>query len=486
MHRLLLSAVVAGLCVHALAQAEAPFDAAQAGDVRAVSKWLRDPGCNLAERDSEGRTALHRAVMGGRTQVLKLLLGNGAAQIVNMRDNGGRTAIHYAETPCAKLLVAAVADLAARDSDGRYVLHSTPSAETASLALKYGVKPDVRDYRGLTPLHTTRSAAVAGVLLSAGLAPDIRGGAGLTALHTTTSAEVAVALLKHTKPGVTDDTGATPLHTTPSAAVAAVLLASGADVAATDREGRLPLHTTPSAEVAGELLRRGAQLAATDRLGRTPLHCQAAAGHDAVVTALLDAKADLGAVDAAGATALHLAAAGGHVSTVRILLDAGADPATADADGATSLHMAASHGHPRVVELLIERKAGLDAATKSGDTPLAVARDAGSAGALLAAGAAVTTKREDGLTALHLAAQAGCPCVVEALVAGQVDPNVRDRAGRTPLHHALLSGHLYVARLLLARGAAIEAADGQGTRCLDLVSNETRVYLADLLPRRID
>lgn len=45
---------------------------------------------------------------------------------------------------------------------------------------------------------------------------------------------------------------------------------------------------------------------------------------------------------------------------------------------------------------------------------------------------------------------------------GEVDVNARDKAGRTPLHHAAMRGNRETAEVLLSNGALVNARDGDG------------------------
>jgi ankyrin repeat protein len=75
---------------------------------------------------------------------------------------------------------------------------------------------------------------------------------------------------------------------------------------------------------------------------------------------------------------LHSAAAhrdqDGSLALVRLLLDGGADPNVAQAGGWTPLHQAAAHGRKEVAEALVAHGASLTAKSDDGRTPLEMAR----------------------------------------------------------------------------------------------------------------
>ncbi len=69
-------------------------------------------------------------------------------------------------------------------------------------------------------------------------------------------------------------------------------------------------------------------------------------------------------------TPLHEAAAQGHKEVAELLIAKGADVNVKDDDGSTPLHKAAGLGRKEIVELLIAEDADLNAKTYSGQTPL--------------------------------------------------------------------------------------------------------------------
>ena len=94
----------------------------------------------------------------------------------------------------------------------------------------------------------------------------------------------------------------------------------------------------------------------------------------------------------------------------------------------------------------------------------------------LAAGTKADTKRKDGNTPLHTAAQFGHKEVAELLIAKGADVNAAVD-GITPLHFAVARGHKEVAELLIAKGADVNAKNDGGETPLDGADGE----IADLL-----
>lgn len=70
---------------------------------------------------------------------------------------------------------------------------------------------------------------------------------------------------------------------------------------------------------------------------------------------------------------------------------------------------------------------------------------------------------------------------VEMLLNQGVDPNVRDRAGRTALMYAALDGDLPMAELLIRSGVDVNAQDRAGYSALHFAAQEYRAAAAELL-----
>jgi len=148
------------------------------------------------------------------------------------------------------------------------------------------------------------------------------------------------------------------------------------------------------------------------------------------------------------------AAAVGDLGRVRVLIDA--DPALARAytrDGFHPLGLAAFFGHTEVVRFLIAAGAEVSAPSRNRMHVTALhsalaGPDRESALALIAAGADVNARQQDGFTALHEAAQNGDREMVETLLAAGADPSPVTGGGDRAADVARTHGHPEIARLL--------------------------------------
>ena len=181
------------------------------------------------------------------------------------------------------------------------------------------------------------------------------------------------------------------------------------------------------------LLANGADPNSADpRGGSTPLMHSATVGSIEAMTLLVDRKANVNAVNDAGLTALMMAVT--DIDKVRLLLDRGADVNAASKRGRTALMLAAA-----------------------GDNSAAIVR------LLMARGA--NAKAVDAMkgTALHQAAQGGDIDTIRMMVDAGLGVNDANFAGFTPLMGAAFTGSVAAAKLLIAKGANVNAVSGDGS-----------------------
>jgi ankyrin repeat protein len=352
---------------------------------------------DIAAKDDGGKTALHWAVENGHKNVAQLLSKNVAN--VDMKDRNEWTALHIAAAKghegLAELLLIKGAEIGAVTNHGQTALHLAAGnghTELVALLLNYGTVVDMKtnllQYTALHLAARNGHKEVVRILLDGGADVSKKTGvigeymAEYTALHLAAMhghTEVVKLLLdRSSNPAVTDKMGATPLHKAAEnghRGVTSLLLDEGADVVAEDQRGESPLHKAAKnghAAVASLLMDENANIAAKDTNGATALH-YAAANRDDAVSQLLIEKwiADVAAEDNDGKTPLHYAARSAAEVVARLLIEqGGADVAAMDNDGKTALHDAAARGHQNVVQLLVDKGVNVHAEDKSGKTAL--------------------------------------------------------------------------------------------------------------------
>jgi ankyrin repeat protein len=198
------------------------------------------------------------------------------------------------------------------------------------------------------------------------------------------------------------------------------------------------------------LVEREADIHATAELGRTALHWAAEAGHEEVVGLLLShgAEASIMVRDEYGSCALTWAAAGGHLGVVKMLLPhiKGQGLDEADYERKAALLIAANRGHEEVVAFLLSQGATADIKDHMGWTPCMHAAAFGNLAMVKMLVAhmgeqGLDAQDEEGMTALHCAAQGPYEGVVRTLLLAGADRTITDGDGRTPLASASEHGH---------------------------------------------
>lgn len=211
--------------------------------------------------------------------------------------------------------------------------------------------------------------------------------------------------------------------------------------------------------------------------GSTLLHWAAELSLPTVTQALIDAKVNVNSIDNLGFTPLMFAVANirankwERANTVRILLHAGASINHQENKGGTALHIALECNLIDIAKLLLERGADVNKATQKGHRPLLIAAVYGNAATialLLAHGALIDQQDDAGNSALHAAIASpensstkklGRIDVFSALLAAGADVNLKSNDGVTPLHEAARSGNSFIIQALLKAGAAVNEKD---------------------------
>ena len=202
------------------------------------------------------------------------------------------------------------------------------------------------------------------------------------------------------------------------------------------------------------ILKHGGDATVRDTDGNTPLHHAAGAIGVEMVCApstrlLVQHDAPVNQANQDGNTALHLAAKGSNEDRLAVLLDAGANPRAINGDGLTPLQLFVKAGadEGRVAALLLDAGADPDRKTPEGYTPLHVA--------------------------LKTGGSSGKTEVVEALLAGDADPCIRDPEEYIPYQYNVVHENGRLHDLLDRAGGFESACEQQGSRTANRSSQES-------------
>lgn len=241
------------------------------------------------------------------------------------------------------------------------------------------------------------------------------------------------------------------------------------------------------------LVNRGANIEHRDKKGFTPLILAATAGHHKVVSTLLKHGAEIEAQsERTKDTPLSFACSGGRYDVVEVLLAAGANKEHRNVSDYTPLSLAASGGYVNIIKVLLTQGAEINSRTgsKLGISPLMLAAMNGHATAvkmLLDMGSDINAQIETNRnTALTLACFQGRHEVVGLLLDRKANVEHRAKTGLTPLMEAASGGYIEVGRVLLDKGADVNAAPVPSSRdtALTIAADKGHLKFVELLLMR--
>uniref|UniRef100_A0A8B9EMN7 K Homology domain-containing protein n=1 Tax=Anser cygnoides TaxID=8845 RepID=A0A8B9EMN7_ANSCY len=246
-------------------------------------------------------------------------------------------------------------------------------------------------------------------------------------------------------------------------------------------------------ELVSVLIARGANIEHRDKKGFTPLILAATAGHVGVVEILLDKGGDIEAQsERTKDTPLSLACSGGRQEVVDLLLARGANKEHRNVSDYTPLSLAASGGYVNIIKILLSAGAEINSRTgsKLGISPLMLAAMNGHVPAvklLLDMGSDINAQIETNRnTALTLACFQGRAEVVSLLLDRKANVEHRAKTGLTPLMEAASGGYAEVGRVLLDKGADVNAPPVPSSRdtALTIAADKGHYKFCELLINR--
>lgn len=395
-------------------------DAAARGDLELVQQYLKkNVPANITDYD--GRTPFHLAAAEGHIQILKVLSKQKGVDI-NHEDKFGSTPLQDAIRNRQHHVVMWLRKKGAKVNDNlstRLLCEAAADGEVSQVLalLTSGVSPNSADYDGRTPLHI---AVCAGNI------------------------EVVKLLLEHNADiKATDRWGSTPVDDAQRYKLTDIQsLLTGEPVPLND-------DGTPAAVPAEKAY--GGMARSTQEL------CAASSAGDVnEVRRLIKKEANPGFGDYDGRTPLHLAAAGGHMKIVKYLCTHKSVNVNAmDRWHVTPYHEAVKNGHTEVAEWLHSHGGSIINQKVAYRLCEAAARgDLSSLQKFKSEGYSLGTADYDARTPLHLACAEGHIEIVRYLLREpDIDVNVRDRWGGTPLQDAMRRKQTEVVELLKQYGA---------------------------------
>jgi ankyrin repeat protein len=205
-----------------------------------------------------------------------------------------------------------------------------------------------------------------------------------------------------------------------------------------------------------KLLRAGAKVKAANRYDITALYLACVNANPAMIERLLKAGADPNATGPEGETALMTVAHSGNVEAAKILLAHGANvDATESWRGQTALMWAAGQSHPDMVRELVARGADVNKRSAQQDWRRQVTAEPRE-----------KWMPQGALTPLLFAARQGCLECAKILVDKGAHLDATDLEGVSPLLLSIINGHYDVAGYLIEKGADVNIADKTGRTAL--------------------
>lgn len=463
--------------------------AAEMGHIRAV-RLLLSLGARVNAQFSSGQTPLMSACMGGHVDVVKELLKSGADVTLKME---GHTALHIALKHSATSGIPDVTEELLEHTGSELDVSGDTSPDTTQpllLAVEAGLDSLVKlllhrgaplnsicTPQGHTPLMRALACgkhSTAQLLIDSGenvLSKDVNGG---TTVHFAVLAGFDDILVQLLRKGVDPnaichlDEDICALHICTEKGTidtCRILIEAGADVNP-DEVSTHPIRgaiTSGNVEMVQELLSQGA-LINLDQKG-TLLLVAILVGNEGVVNALLrseqfDVNAGLIYEDSP-TFALHIAAERGFVPIVKVLLERGASVDAVKPNGGTALCSACQANQVGSVRALLERGANVDLSMTDGTTPLhyAALHSSEILELLLEKGAQVnvsTTSADlEGATPLHIAAEFGQLKWVRLLIQRGANVNALMLNGSAPIVQACKEGQAEIVKALLDAGAEL-------------------------------
>lgn len=312
--------------------------------------------------------------------------------------------------------------------------------------------------------------------------------------------------------------------------VAIFLLDKGANHELTDINEISPLYAACKggySNIADALLKKGADISKSDKNGCSPLHAASETGHKTIVEKLLEAKnnENIDQCDNSGSSALFLASYHGKKKVVKLLIEKhanidkcnkkgfsplmaactkgryevaellinqNADIFKTDNDRRSALYMACKKNHHKIVKVLLQKGADALQSDWHQRSPLFIASALGYeqiVRLLVEKQCAISMIKqpdEEGKSPLFIACEKGHESIVTVLLSNCPFEVLEqtDKRQRTPLYVACRGGFIDIVKLLVHKGAQIDAVNAWQDTPLFAASREDHSEVVQYLVER--
>ena len=423
-------------------------DEDRANLLKLLGSHAGDSETGVNNRDADGNTALHRALMDSQTYGDKIAALIAAGADVNATNFAGQTPLHLAVEKIwswpynggpdsgVMALLKAGANVNARDNEGNTPLHILATTDTSfrkeatQALLEAGANPNARDKQERTPAHLFLSGNWPWSEASECIEMLAKSGADLSAK---------------------DQDGKTPLHYLAMLGgnsqsplffmhnISDIFIAAKVDFQARDNDGNTPLHIaakTGTKDVYDWLIQHGASLDATNFAGQTPRQL---ALNSTNQFSPFRFNSDLD---------IYQAIREGKLTSVKAILKSSPTLLNKTNEfGQTPLRVASISNRTNIVEFLAQQGAQWDEVSATIANRSEILHD------ILARQPWLVTNMVYGENLIHLAAEHDAVAAAKTLIAAGADLKVQNAWGPSPLGDALLHHQTNVANLFLKQDA---------------------------------